>query len=104
MKETMEEIEFKDVQAGMLLTDGIVVQTGQPGTSTFYKDEAYIYILAVEDGYYGQMSRSVTENEIFTILAYRGSDVYKDAIKTLIEERQNCMKEAKQDITFLRGL
>jgi hypothetical protein len=98
-------IKFEDLKPGMLTNAGLIIRRGEAGSDKFFGDKKHIRFFDPREGFYGQHSRSVDDDESFSILHDVGTGEYNAVLQKIIEERIQCKcdADADADIDLLRA-
>lgn len=96
-------MKFENLKVGMLTTAGLVIRIIEAGEDRFWGDEKSIMFIDLNDAYWGQAARSVSDDEEFLIIHERGTEEYKREMQRLIEERFKYIHDAQNDVDLLRA-
>ena len=97
------KVKFEDLKPGMLVDRGLVVRVGEAGSNKFYEGKAHIQFFDMNDSYSGQCSTSVEPGQEFEVIHDIGTDEYREAVQSAINERANYLSDTEADIDLLQA-
>jgi len=102
MKKKGTIVKGKDLEAGMLTTEGFIYHVDLTDDDSFW-EKPYIRYFQKGEAYYGGLDRALDLESEHEILYEKGSDEYVEYLKGVINDREERINDAKSDIGILKA-